>query len=84
MSIYHMSLFRMPKSVARRLDKVQRDFLWGGGSVERKAHLIKWEAICEDKSKGGLGLRKLVLLNKLCLVNGSGDLLMIKMIFGSK
>ncbi|RVW38340.1 putative ribonuclease H protein [Vitis vinifera] len=32
-----------------------------------KAHLIKWEAICEDKSKGGLGLRKLVLLNKALL-----------------
>ncbi|RVX19454.1 LINE-1 reverse transcriptase-like [Vitis vinifera] len=57
----------VPKSVAKRLDKVQRDFLWGGGSAERKAHLIKWEAICEDKSKGGLGLRKLVLLNKALL-----------------
>ncbi|RVW66409.1 hypothetical protein CK203_066328 [Vitis vinifera] len=34
---------------------------------ERKAHLIKWEAICEDKSKGGLGLRKLVFLNKALL-----------------
>ncbi|RVW92209.1 putative ribonuclease H protein [Vitis vinifera] len=67
MSIYHMSLFRMPKSVAKRLDKVQRDFLWGGGSEEKKAHLIKWEAICEDKSKGGLGLRKLVFLNKALL-----------------
>ena len=67
MPIYHMSLFRMPKSVARRLEKVQRDFLWGGGSVERKAHLIKWEVICADKSKGGLGLRKLVLLNKALL-----------------
>ncbi|RVW48874.1 LINE-1 retrotransposable element ORF2 protein [Vitis vinifera] len=67
MPIYHMSLFRMPKSVAKRLDKVQRDFLWGGGSEEKKAHLIKWEAICEDKSKGGLGLRKLVFLNKALL-----------------
>ena len=27
MPIYHMSLFQMPKSVARRLEKVQRDFL---------------------------------------------------------
>ena len=53
MPIYHMSLFQMPKSVARRLDKVQRDFLWEGGSEEKKTHLIKWEAICEDKSKGG-------------------------------
>ncbi|RVX14549.1 hypothetical protein CK203_017111 [Vitis vinifera] len=57
------------KSVARRLEKVQRDFLWGGGSVKRKAHLIMWEVICEDKSKGGLGLRKLVLLNKALLVD---------------
>ncbi|KAL6342798.1 hypothetical protein AAG906_016633 [Vitis piasezkii] len=84
MPIYHMSLFRMPKSVARRLEKAQRDFLWGGGSVERKAHLIKWEAICEDKSKGGLGLRKLVLLNKALLGKWIRDLLMIKIIFGSK
>ncbi|RVW13169.1 Transposon TX1 uncharacterized 149 kDa protein [Vitis vinifera] len=53
--------------LAKRLDKVQRDFLWGGGSEEKKAHLIKWEAICEDKSKGGLGLRKLVFLNKALL-----------------
>ncbi|RVW67016.1 hypothetical protein CK203_064869 [Vitis vinifera] len=28
--IYQMSLFRMPKIVVRRLEKLQRDFLWGG------------------------------------------------------
>ena len=53
MPIYHMSLFRMPKSVARRLDKVQRDFLWGGGSVERKAHLIKWKKKSSSNQVGG-------------------------------
>ena len=31
MLIYQMSLFRMPKIVARRLEKVQRDFLGHGG-----------------------------------------------------
>ncbi|RVW27502.1 Transposon TX1 uncharacterized 149 kDa protein [Vitis vinifera] len=37
MPIYHMSLFRMPKSMARRLDKVQRDFLWGGGKYGKES-----------------------------------------------
>ena len=42
MPIYQMSLFRMPKVVARRLEKLQRDFLWGGGNLKRKAHLVNW------------------------------------------
>ena len=40
--IYQLSLFRMPKLVVKRLEKLQRDFLWGGGSLERKIHLINW------------------------------------------
>ena len=67
MSIYQMSLFRMPKIVVRRLEKVQRDFLWEWGNLERKVHLVNWEVICADKDKGGLGLRKLVFLNKALL-----------------
>ncbi|KAJ9689584.1 hypothetical protein PVL29_014988 [Vitis rotundifolia] len=67
MPIYQMSIFRMPKIVARRLEKVQRDFLWGGGSLEGKSHLVKWEVVCSKKNKGGLGLRKLALLNKALL-----------------
>ncbi|RVX02345.1 putative ribonuclease H protein [Vitis vinifera] len=57
----------MPKSVARRLEKLQIDFLWGGGNGEKKAHLVNWEMVCVDKEKGGLGLRKLARLNKALL-----------------
>ncbi|RVX23479.1 putative ribonuclease H protein [Vitis vinifera] len=57
----------MPKIVARRLEKVQRDFLWGGGNLEGKIHLVNWKVICTDKDKGGLGLRKLAMLNKALL-----------------
>ena len=67
MPMYQMSLFRMPKSVARRLEKLQRDFLWGWGNLEKKAHLVNWEVVCGDKEKGGLGIRKLTLLNKVLL-----------------
>ncbi|KAJ9696052.1 hypothetical protein PVL29_008354 [Vitis rotundifolia] len=67
MPLYQLSLFRMPKIVARRLEKLQRDFLWGGGNMERKAHLVNWESVCTDNENGGLGLRKLIPLNKALL-----------------
>ncbi|RVW21265.1 LINE-1 reverse transcriptase-like [Vitis vinifera] len=54
MPLYQLSLFRMPKGMARRLEKLQRDFLWGGGSTERKAHLVSWEKVCVSKEKGDL------------------------------
>ncbi|KAJ9671525.1 hypothetical protein PVL29_025297 [Vitis rotundifolia] len=63
--IYQLSLFRMPKSVVRRLEKFQRDFLWGGGSLERKIHLINWEVVCTQKEKGGLGIRKILFWKKV-------------------
>ena len=40
MPIYCMSLFQMPRSVSLRLERIQRDFLWGGGALERKPHLV--------------------------------------------
>ncbi|RVW26614.1 hypothetical protein CK203_103918 [Vitis vinifera] len=43
--LYQMSLFRMPKLVARRLEKLQRDFLWGGGNLERKVHIVNWKIV---------------------------------------
>ena len=38
--IYTMSLFRIPKGVKSRLEKIKRDFLWGGGNLNRKIHLV--------------------------------------------
>ena len=57
----------MPKIVCSRLEKIQRDFLWGGGNLERKAHLVNWKTVCLEKSRGGLGVKGLPLMNQALL-----------------
>ena len=48
--IYFMSLFTMPRIFRFRLEKIQRDFLWGGGALlENKMHLVKWSSVCKVK-----------------------------------
>jgi hypothetical protein len=61
---YFLSLFPIPVGVANRLEKLQRDFLWGGIGDEFKFHLVNWHTICSSKASGGLGVRNLVMFNK--------------------
>lgn len=46
---------------------LQRDFLWKGKNNDRGLHLVAWVQVCTPKSKGGLGLRHLDLMNKVLL-----------------
>ena len=65
--IYFMSLFEIPRKVRLRLEKIQREFLWGDMEERRKIHLVRWAAICKDKRYGGLGLRHMKDFNKALL-----------------
>ena len=64
---YLMSLFPLPRGVMFRLEKIQRYFLWGGGSLERKLHLINWNTVYGSQESGGLGIRDLTLRHKALL-----------------
>jgi hypothetical protein len=50
--------------VANRLEKLQRDFLWGGFGDEFKFHLVNWHTICSSKVSGGLGVRNMIKFNR--------------------
>ena len=65
--IYQLSLVRMPISLAKRLEKLQRNFLWEGGALKKKPHLVNWDVISSNKGQRGLGLRSLTSLNKVLL-----------------
>jgi hypothetical protein len=64
---YYLSLFPIPMGVANRMEKIQRDFLWGGVGKEFKYHLVNWDRVCEPIRCGGLGIRNLVLFNQALL-----------------
>ena len=51
----------------QKVGKIQRDFLWGEGNLDKKPHLVKWVTVCIDKKVGGLGVRGLCKLNKALL-----------------
>lgn len=61
--IYHMSLYLLPKTVIKEMDKVRRTFFWQGGHTKRKYHLVKWVKICKSKKKGGLGIKDVRKMN---------------------
>ena len=71
--IYYLSLFRMPQKVCARLERIQRQFLWGGGgsALEKKISLVRWATVCSEKSKGGIGLKSFSKLNKALLCKWS-------------
>jgi hypothetical protein len=60
---YFLSLFPISASVANSIEKLQRDFLWGGIGDEFKYHLVSLDKICSPIFEGGLGIRNLRAFN---------------------
>lgn len=66
--VYYLSLFKMPDGVARVIERLQASFLWGGSEVRRKVHTVKWSELTKSLEQGGLGLRRVKVVNSCLLI----------------
>src|ERR1044072_7134847 len=54
----------LPKEICAKLEKVQRDFIWGSLDRSRAAHPIAWSNFCVPKKVVGLVLRRMHDFNR--------------------
>lgn len=57
----------VPKNCLKGIHQIQRQFIWRYIEGKNQFHTISWDKITKLKQEGGLGLRKLTLMNKACL-----------------
>ena len=65
--VYFLSLFPIPASVNRQIEKLQHEFLWGGMGDVVKFPLVNWKTVCQALYCGGLGVKNHVVLNQALL-----------------
>lgn len=63
-----MSLFKVPKGVAKIMEGIQARFLWGNSDLKRKIHMVCWSKIKQCKQAGGLGVRGIKEMNDALLL----------------
>ncbi|KAJ9535293.1 hypothetical protein OSB04_un001605 [Centaurea solstitialis] len=66
-SVYWASLFLLPVSVIKEVEKLLRSFLWNGGEAVNGKAKVAWKVVCLPRDKGGLGVRDLRKWNKILL-----------------
>ena len=64
MSIYHMSLFKVPRKVLHRMESIRSRFFNGIELNCKKATWVKWCNVLASKERGGLGVSSLYALNR--------------------
>uniref|UniRef100_A0A803QD36 DUF4283 domain-containing protein n=1 Tax=Cannabis sativa TaxID=3483 RepID=A0A803QD36_CANSA len=81
---YWMSIFILPHSITREIEKLCRGFLWGWNGNRSKLHVALWEKVYLQKNYGGLGFKDVVKWNQAVLakyiwaISSKSDLLWVK------
>nr|GEZ72701.1 RNA-directed DNA polymerase, eukaryota, reverse transcriptase zinc-binding domain protein [Tanacetum cinerariifolium] len=67
MPIYHMSIFKVPLGVLKRMESIRCRFFNGADLDSNKAVWVLWNNVLASKEKGGLGVSSLYALNRALL-----------------
>ncbi|XP_026447563.1 uncharacterized protein LOC113348073 [Papaver somniferum] len=62
--IYSMSVYKWPQRVLKECEQIIKKFLWPGDPAKRKSITLKWDKVCSPFEEGGLGQRRLEIMNK--------------------
>lgn len=54
-SINFLSLFVIPRSIDKQIEKLQQDFPWKGRENSLNIHLVDWKVVCRPKDEGHIG-----------------------------
>lgn len=66
--LYTLSIYKIPLTVLKQIDKIRRRFLWQGTSTKKKYSLLDWKAVCIAKQFGDLGILDLRQINLALLL----------------
>jgi hypothetical protein len=66
--IYPMMTNIIMKSCIDEIHRIQRQFIWGDTNQTRRYHAVGWDMVTKPKYIGGLGLRRLNIMNIACIL----------------
>ncbi|GJY23650.1 reverse transcriptase domain, reverse transcriptase zinc-binding domain protein [Tanacetum coccineum] len=67
MQVYWASVFILPKSVIKDINKLLKGFLWCQGELSNGKAKIAWKNVFRPKNKGGLGIKDLGQWNEVLM-----------------
>ncbi|GKC39954.1 RNA-directed DNA polymerase, eukaryota, reverse transcriptase zinc-binding domain protein [Tanacetum coccineum] len=67
MQVYWASVFLLPKSTIKDIERILKGLLWCQGDLARGKAKIAWKTLCKPKHQGGLGFKDLRTWNEVLL-----------------
>ncbi|XP_026433401.1 uncharacterized protein LOC113330803 [Papaver somniferum] len=66
--IHSMVVYKWPCNIIKQVERAIRNFLWSGDAEKRKFFTVLYDNLCCSRREGGLGLRRLIDVNKAMLM----------------